>query len=166
MTYEEISKFTYGELSKFTNYELSLESTKLLCRILENENNIPQYILDKLQIICQKTIECIEESTDIEVPKEIKSSVKTLSPITQKVLEYTIKYLIKFLVTYLVSYGITSVVIEDFHFDYTEETVKTVTYISNGEFNNEITTVIEEIKTTKNISLGLDDINVNIGLKE
>lgn len=167
MTYEEMSKFTYEELSKFTNYELSLESTKLLCKILENENNnIPQHILDKLQIICQKTIDYIEESTDTKVPKEIKESVKPLSPITQKALEFAIKYIVKFLIKSLIAYGITSVVLDGFHFDYVEETTQTITYISSGDFNNDITVVIEEIETIKSISLESGEINVNIGRKK
>ena len=160
MTYEEMSNFTWGELSHFTYYELSLDKAELLSKILEDESNIiPEDILDKIRAMCINTIDSVEKSSGSIIPQKIKD-ILSQPKVSQALLTTVLKVIIKIIASSLISSGIKSISIDNVDFHFTKEQVKTTYYFYDGNFNNDIDVIIKEIKTTTNIDISLDDVNI------
>lgn len=166
MTHEEMSNFSHEELSALSHYELSLDKMKLLYKILANENNVvPEVTLKKLYSICTKTISELEESSEIKTPQKIKDIISDSKP-SQKELSWVIKFIIKILVGTLFASGIRSVSADNINIDFSKESVKTIYYISNGDLDNDAASIIEEIKTTTNININLDEVKIDWNSEE
>ena len=166
MTHEEMSKFSNEELSALSHYELSLDKMKLLYKILVDENNVvPEVTLKKLYSICTKTISELEESSEIKIPRKIKDIISGSKP-SQKELSWVIKFIIKLLVGTLFASGVQSISIDNINIDFSKESVKTIYYISNGDLDNDADSIIEEIKTTTNININLDEVKIDWNSEE
>lgn len=166
MTHEEMSKFSNEELSALSHYKLSLDKMKLLYKILVDENNVvPEVTLKKLYSICTKTISELEESSEIKIPRKIKDIISDSKP-SQKELSWVIKFIIKLLVGTLFASGVQSISIDNINIDFSKESVKTIYYISNGDLDNDVDSIIEEIKTTTNININLDEVKIDWNSEE
>ena len=166
MTHEEMSNFTHEEISCFTHYELALDKLKLLYKILSNENiEISEDILKKLHAVCSNTISDIEKSSKISIPQRIKNILTKFKP-SQKELSSVVKFIIKLLISSLIASGVKSVSVKNLDFNFSKESVKTTYYISNGELDNDMNIIIEEIKKSTNIDISLDDVEVDWNSEE